>query len=466
MERNSRKINIIGIIMLALCIQSIYAEPEADGIATYKNNRYYTTENGDFPISIEPGNQHYPAIAWDGSNFLVVWGDWRNNSDYDIYGQRVDSLGDTLGQFTISTVADNQENPAVAWDGTNHHVVWQDYRNGSDWNIYGQRVNPSGGLEDTNFVISIASGNQSLPAIAWDGINYLVAWRDSRNGSFDIYGQRVNPSGGLQGNNFAISTATDVQCWPAIASDSINYFVVWQDCRSGGYENADIYGQMINHSGDTLGQFAISTATDGQQIPAIAWDGINYLVVWHDTRNGYPDIYGQMVNPSGGLVDPDFPISIAANHQCYSAIAWNDTRYLIAWDDCRTSLTDWDIYGNIDVGQTGIKEVETENLHKLVEINLYPNPFREKVEIKFRMTENRGQNPENRNNESDISIRIFDVTGRKVREFILYPSSFILPAKLEWDGKDFRNQGCPIGFYFCRFEVENIVEIKKLLLLR
>ena len=44
--------------------------------------------------------------------------------------------------------------------------------------------------------------------------------------------------------------------------------------------------------------------------------------------------------------------------------------------------------------------------------------------------------------------------------------SFILPAKLEWDGKDFRNKGCPTGFYFCRFEVENIVEIKKLLLMR
>ena len=129
-------------------------------------------------------------------------------------------------------------------------------------------------------------------------------------------------------------------------------------------------------------------------------------------------------------------------------------------------MFDWNIYGNLDVGQTGIEEVETENLHKLVEINVYPNPFREKVEIKFQMTENRGQNPENRNNEYDISIRIFDVTGRRVREFILYPSSFILPAKLEWDGKDFRNQRCPIGIYFCRFEVENIVEIKKLLLVR
>ena len=70
MERNSRKINIIGIIILALFIQSIYAEPEADGIATYKNNRYYTSENGDFPISIEPVFSSSP-ITLAGLNVAI-----------------------------------------------------------------------------------------------------------------------------------------------------------------------------------------------------------------------------------------------------------------------------------------------------------------------------------------------------------------------------------------------------------
>ncbi|MCK4575394.1 hypothetical protein KAU34_03215, partial [candidate division WOR-3 bacterium] len=55
------------------------------------------------------------------------------------------------------------------------------------------------------------------------------------------------------------------------------------------------------------------------------------------------------------------------------------------------------------------------------QIEIHPNPFSEKVEIRFQMTEVRGQNPENRNNESDISLLIFDVTGRKVREISLLP---------------------------------------------
>ncbi|MCK4528269.1 T9SS type A sorting domain-containing protein [candidate division WOR-3 bacterium] len=507
MEIKNRKINIIGIIMLTLFISSVHAGSKVNDISTSKNSKDYFSERGDFPIADSAGNQRYPAVAWgdtnyivmwddcvesggnirgrrvsssgdtlgqfiipstlsqqgnpavafDGTNYLVVWQDYRNGSDYDIYGQRVNSTGGLEGSdFPISTAPDFQCWPAIAWDGTNYLAVWGDYRSGSNWDIYGQRVNPSGGLVDTNFAISTASGNQSLPAVAWGGINYLVAWRDSRNESFDIYAQRVNPSGGLEGGNFAISTALDVQCWPAIAWDSINYLVVWQDCRSGGYENADIYGQRVNSSGDTLGQFAISTATDGQQIPAIAWDGINYLVVWHDTRNGYPDIYGQRVNPSGGLVDSDFPISTAANDQCFSAIAWNGVNYLITWQDSRSSMFDWNIYGNIDVGQTGIDEIEIENLHKSVKIQVYPNPFNTSTMIYYKL-----QSFE----PLAVTLNIYNTSGQLLRNLIDEHQG-CGNYSIYWDGKDNVGKRVISGVYLSVLTAGNCCYTKKIVILR
>ena len=100
----------------------------------------------------------------------------------------------------------------------------------------------------------------------------------------------------------------------------------------------------------------------------------------------------------------------------------------------------------------GIKEEKTV-LTRNVNLEIYPNPFSKKVEIKFQMTEERGQNSENGNGESDISLLIFDITGRKVREFILYPSSFILPAKLEWDGRDDFGKVLPQGIYFAKLKI-------------
>ncbi|MCK4575100.1 exo-alpha-sialidase, partial [candidate division WOR-3 bacterium] len=71
------------------------------------------------------------------------------------------------------------------------------------------------------------------------------------------------------------------------------------------------------------------------------------------------------------------------------------------------------------IERTKKTKLEIGNLKLLIS----PNPFTNKVEIKFQMTEDRRQNSENRNNESDISLLIYDVAGRKVRKFILYPSS-------------------------------------------
>jgi len=102
-----------------------------------------------------PGDQEWPAIAFDGTNYLVVW-----------------------------EVSDGPD-PAVAFDGTNYLVVWQDDRAGN-WDIYGSRVSRDGTVLDPEAIlISTASGDQESPTAAFDGANYLVAWYDNRSGGLE-----------------------------------------------------------------------------------------------------------------------------------------------------------------------------------------------------------------------------------------------------------------------------------------
>jgi hypothetical protein len=76
------------------------------------------------------GIQNEPRVASNGTDYLVVWQDTRNEPNEDIYGVRVSASGTLLDPTGILISADinQQMNPAVAFDGTNYFVVWEDGR--------------------------------------------------------------------------------------------------------------------------------------------------------------------------------------------------------------------------------------------------------------------------------------------------------------------------------------------------
>jgi hypothetical protein len=292
--------------------------------------------------------QSFPALAFDSTNYLVVWSDERLGN-YDIYCTRVTPAGaviDTSG-IPITTVANMQRLPAVAFDGTNYLTVWNDGRSGSD-DIFGARVTTEGAVIDSaGLCITTAANNQTEPAVAFDGTNYLVVWTDDRNGNYDICGVRVTPAGMvIDSAVIGISTEVNNQENPAVAFDGTNYLVVWTDKRSG---SADIYGTRVTTAGvvlDTSG-ILISTELNNQMYPAVGFDGMNYLVVWSDYRNGGYDIYGARITPAGRVLDPDgIAISTVAREQSYPAIGFNGTNYLVVWTDKRGITGYSDIYGS------------------------------------------------------------------------------------------------------------------------
>jgi len=158
----------------------------------------------EFKISDANNTQYYPGVAYDGENqkFLVVWGDTRDDSG-NIYGQFVNLDGTLSGNnFVISNADGYQFYPSMAFDNVNQRflVVWQDYRSGTNYDIYGQMVNTDGSLYGSNFAISQETNYQSSPSVAYDSVNqrFLVVWQDYRSGTnYDIYGQMVNANRSL-----------------------------------------------------------------------------------------------------------------------------------------------------------------------------------------------------------------------------------------------------------------------------
>jgi hypothetical protein len=301
-------------------------------------------------ISQATNDQNSPVVGFDGADFLVVWQDYRKGTDYDIFGARVTPEGTVLDSdgIAISQAAGDQGSPALAFDAANFLVAWGDCRNDSLGDIYGARVTPQGTvLDPLGLVISRAAGGRGAPCMGYDGTSFLAAWPDGRTGSGDIYGARVTQQGSvLDSAGVAISQGASIQYSPSVGFDGMNFLVVFEDRLSG---NGDIYGARVTSAGVVLdtAAFVVCQAPGDQYTPVPAFDGANFLVVWGDLRHGSGnmDVYGARVTPQGVVLDRDgFVISQAADGQCNPAIAFDGTNFLVVWNDFRIDMFS-DIYG-------------------------------------------------------------------------------------------------------------------------
>ena len=178
------------------------------------------------------GTQTTSSVAFDGTNFLVVWEDERINTQRDIFGARVSQQGEILDPigFPICTSPSVQYNVNVAWGGQNYLVVWESWGNES-WTVYGARVSPDGSVLDPDgFLIAGGPEWASYPSVASDGVNFFVVWSyDNTGTSYDIYGTRITPNGEVLDPGGILICGTPIfEMCPSIAYNDSIYLVTWE----------------------------------------------------------------------------------------------------------------------------------------------------------------------------------------------------------------------------------------------
>ncbi len=295
-----------------------------------------------------------PTIAFDGTNFLVGWQE-RVGTDFGIFGQRVSAAGSTVGGvITISNARDDQNTPAVTFGGAQFLAGWSDdrYRDfGSATDVFAARVTASGTVRDPDGILLSTDGiaNQQNTAVAFNGTHYLAVWSDSRAAtSRDIWARRFDVSGSPVGDSFAVRLGVGNDRDPAVASNGTDFLVAWEN-DAGDTSRFDIDGARVSAAGVVLDDPPLEIAQENQQErdPAIAWNGTHYLVVWDTQRitGGYFGIFGSRVTSGGAILDPSGTQISGTDgwHRVEPAIAHAGSRTYLTWSDLRAG--NYDIYG-------------------------------------------------------------------------------------------------------------------------
>ena len=149
-------------------------------------------------ITNAPSTQYNPAITPDTlGGYIIAWRDDRKGNP-DIYAQRINSSGQsywTVNGTSICTLANQQSNCRICSDGHGGaYITWQDYRNGNA-DIYAQLINFLGQAQykANGIAMCNASNSQGYSPIINDGTDgAIITWDDYRTGTeSDIYAQRM-----------------------------------------------------------------------------------------------------------------------------------------------------------------------------------------------------------------------------------------------------------------------------------
>jgi len=298
----------------------------------------------EFPIATGSYSQTYPEITFDGEDYFVVFVDKRiGSSYYGFYGKKVTPEGDLVPGEIELVPAHNAMSfmHHIARGDDQYLFAWSRQRDPYNYtrDTYARRLDGSGQPIGTSFRISIGNtASASFIRIGYDGENYLVIWQEGMpTQGAQIRGQFVSPTGSMVGQNFSIRPddlpADVAQIYPDIVFDGTNYFVVWDDSRTG---SRCVYGQFISPDGDFVGDnIVISTEPVDQMLVQTAFNGTHFLVIWADGRHSSNDksVYGQLLDLDGNLVGEHIPISIVYDNieKSWPSLASNGNQFLVAW---------------------------------------------------------------------------------------------------------------------------------------
>jgi hypothetical protein len=220
------------------------------------------------------------SITSNGSDFLVAY---QSSIDNNTYVMRINPSGQFLPPIPINAtaIANTNTEPRIAFDGTNYLVIWADKRSG-DKDIYGRFVNTSGTPLGPVFPIVVRPSCQKDISIVFGGGKYLVTWSDGeRLGTGygeDVKGQFILPSGDLDGPSFMIDQNDFPSDNPtSIATNRTDFIVCFHD-EVGG--EMSLYGRPVSSAGAVGSRFKIANSSGNHYFPTGAWNGSAYIITW------------------------------------------------------------------------------------------------------------------------------------------------------------------------------------------
>jgi len=213
----------------------------------------------------------------------------------------------------VVTLAATGNCPAIAWNGTELAVTWRD--NGSVWFA---ETDAMGAIVGAPAPLVGSLSNLDCPTVAWSGTHWLVAYSSGalNKGDIDIIAPGAAPQN--------VVTDSGDSTAPQLCGDGNGAVVAWLDQTGTNY---NVFTRAIDATGTPIGSVQTPSANDGSS-PGVAFTGTDFAVLWA----GGTSLHMRRVSTAGAIVSADAPFATtdAVNPV---AVAWSGADLVVSWRD-------------------------------------------------------------------------------------------------------------------------------------
>ncbi|MCY1003238.1 Ig-like domain-containing protein [Myxococcus sp. MISCRS1] len=259
-------------------------------------------------VSSSSNTQLSPATAAGGNHHLVVWSEPNAlPQGSDIFGTFLDDAGIevTPGGFPITQSARDQQHPAVAFDGTNFLVTWTETVSDTV-SVMARRVPAFGVPVRPEFRLRQLESPTARPQLACGPKTCFVAWYSaSSDPAWDsIVGNYVDANDAVlpSGSALRLLGRGPLEKDLSVSFDGTNYLVVYSTgFGSTGTNLRRVEGKPMPAAPDlpSASSFPIRGESPGLRAPSVAFDGTNHVVAWMEGSQ----VRGARVSPGGTVLD-------------------------------------------------------------------------------------------------------------------------------------------------------------------
>lgn len=244
----------------------------------------------------------YPGpLVWTGSVFATAWDDARQAGNYEIYFNRLDSMGQKLGpDLRLTDATEFSLHPSLLFTGSEYLILWDDQRPQSPARaatsvIYGQRLKedgtPIGGNIQLTPLTEFADGAD--PAILQNRVGFAYRVLDGEEESVRFRTADLdfgNPSDSIT------VVSSDVQA-PRLTVARDRFFVSWTLQAPDFTPGQSVFGATLDTDGTVLkGPAALTSGATFARAHAVQSLGDRFLLVWADDHDDNYELYSKLLS--------------------------------------------------------------------------------------------------------------------------------------------------------------------------